>query len=66
MAAIEPEDKNRSLFLPLLRHGVIAIPGGISSAAISFYPAFTITPQQLTHAIDVVTQCAGQEGPFSP
>ncbi|HEU4765637.1 MAG TPA: aspartate aminotransferase family protein, partial [Candidatus Eisenbacteria bacterium] len=57
MAAIEPEDKNRSLFLPLLRHGVIAIPGGISSAAISFYPAFTIAPQQLTHAIGVITQC---------
>jgi 4-aminobutyrate aminotransferase-like enzyme len=58
MAAIEPEDAGRSLFLPLLRRGVIAIPGGISSAVISLYPAFTITPQQLAHAIGVIAQCA--------
>jgi 4-aminobutyrate aminotransferase-like enzyme len=61
MAAIEPEDPSWSLFQPLLRRGVIAIPGGTSSAAVSLYPAFTITPQQLAHAIEVMTQCAGEE-----
>ncbi|HYJ33211.1 MAG TPA: aminotransferase class III-fold pyridoxal phosphate-dependent enzyme [Candidatus Binatia bacterium] len=54
-APLDPDRTERSLYLPLLHRGVIAIPGGISSAAVSMYPAFTITPQQLAHAMDVVS-----------
>jgi 4-aminobutyrate aminotransferase-like enzyme len=43
-----------SIHMSLLGRGVIAIPGGIRSAAVSIYPAFTIHPTQLAHALDAV------------
>lgn len=56
LAAIEPIAAEMPLATSLLRRGIITIPGGISSRAISLYPAFTMSPQQLSYVIDVVTQ----------
>jgi 4-aminobutyrate aminotransferase / (S)-3-amino-2-methylpropionate transaminase / 5-aminovalerate transaminase len=57
LAAIEQRSTRvASLGMSLLSRGIIAIPGGISSATISLYPAFTINPRQLSYALDVMSQ----------
>jgi 4-aminobutyrate aminotransferase-like enzyme len=57
LAAIEQRSTRvASLGMSLLSRGIIAIPGGISSATISLYPAFTINARQLSYALDVMSQ----------
>lgn len=57
MAALEPASGttlSKSLAAPLQSRGILTVPGGLSGAVTSLYPAFTIDPRQLSRALDVI------------
>jgi len=53
-AGLPPLAVSPPLATSLLARGVLALPGGLRSTVTSLYPAYTITPAQLAHALDIV------------